>query len=82
MAENWEVEPAHIFAAQALKAGRIGNLNTFSISSVLFVDNENNKYFETEWRKKPQHQGGYLLDAGVVGPAPHFSMFSEKLSLA
>ncbi|KIR26739.1 NAD-binding Rossmann fold oxidoreductase [Cryptococcus deuterogattii 99/473] len=65
VAENWEVEPAHIFAAQALKAGRIGNLNTFSISSVLFVDNENNKYFETEWRKKPQHQGGYLLDAGV-----------------
>ncbi|KIR53880.1 NAD-binding Rossmann fold oxidoreductase [Cryptococcus gattii Ru294] len=65
VAENWEVEPAHIFAAQALKAGRIGNLNSFSISSILFVDNENNKYFETEWRKKPQHQGGYLLDAGV-----------------
>ncbi|OXG36200.1 NAD-binding Rossmann fold oxidoreductase family protein [Cryptococcus neoformans Bt120] len=65
VAENWEVEPAHIFAAEALKAGRIGNLNAFSTSSVLFVDKEDNKYFETEWRKRPQHQGGYLLDAGV-----------------
>ncbi|KAK5167727.1 uncharacterized protein LTR77_007426 [Saxophila tyrrhenica] len=23
------------------------------------------KYIETEWRKKPQHQGGFLLDGGV-----------------
>lgn len=23
------------------------------------------KYFETEWRKKPTHQGGFLLDGGV-----------------
>lgn len=23
------------------------------------------KYYETEWRKKPQHQGGFLLDGGV-----------------
>ena len=23
------------------------------------------KYYETEWRKKPDHQGGFLLDGGV-----------------
>lgn len=24
-----------------------------------------NKYYETSWRKEPQHQGGFLLDGGV-----------------
>lgn len=57
MAENWEVEPAHLFAAEAVKAGRIGRINSFSISSVLFVSDEGNKYFETEWRKAPQVRG-------------------------
>jgi len=27
--------------------------------------NPGDKYFETSWRKKPTHQGGFLLDAGV-----------------
>lgn len=26
---------------------------------------EGGKYFETEWRKVPTHQGGFLLDGGV-----------------
>lgn len=26
---------------------------------------EGGKYFETEWRKNPTHQGGFLLDGGV-----------------
>jgi predicted dehydrogenase len=26
---------------------------------------EGGKYFETEWRKSPTHQGGFLLDGGV-----------------
>jgi predicted dehydrogenase len=55
VAENWEVEPAHLAARQALKSGKIGTLQSFSLSAILFVDNEgDNRYFETEWRRTPQ----------------------------
>ena len=54
IAENWEVEPAHLLAAEAVQAGRIGSIRTFCIKSVLYVDDEGNKYFETAWRRKPQ----------------------------
>ncbi|GAA5889910.1 hypothetical protein JCM6882_004363 [Rhodosporidiobolus microsporus] len=64
-AENWEVEDGYLAARSLLASGKIGRLHTFSLTATLYVDNENNKWFDTPWRAKPQHQGGFLLDAGV-----------------
>ncbi|KAL4937121.1 hypothetical protein BDV06DRAFT_216134 [Aspergillus oleicola] len=41
-----------------------GHLTTFSMNLFTFVD-EKNKFYQTEWRKMPEYQGGFLLDGGV-----------------
>ncbi|CAO2653498.1 Nn.00g029090.m01.CDS01 [Neocucurbitaria sp. VM-36] len=41
-----------------------GEITTFAVEMFTFVD-ENNKWFNTEWRKTPDYQGGFLLDGGV-----------------
>lgn len=66
VAENWEVEPGYVWAAERIRSGALGKIHTFGLEAVLYVHNENNKYFDTEWRKSPKHQGGFMLDAGVV----------------
>jgi len=54
VAENWETESAYQYAANVIKEGVIGRLHTFSLSAILYVDNVNNKWFDTPWRAKPQ----------------------------
>ncbi|KAM0755293.1 NAD(P)-binding protein [Meredithblackwellia eburnea MCA 4105] len=65
VAENWEVEPGYLHVRELLAKQVIGKLYTFYLTATLFVDNENNKWFDTPWRATPSHQGGFLLDAGV-----------------
>ena len=43
---------------------QIGKFNYF-VQQVSGDVNPGDKYFETSWRKKPNHQGGFLLDGGV-----------------
>lgn len=43
---------------------QIGKFNYF-VQQVNGDVNPGDKYFETSWRKKPNHQGGFLLDGGV-----------------
>lgn len=58
VAENWEVEPAHLFAREVIRQGKIGEVKSFALSTRFFVDSEGeNKYFETEWRKSPGVSG-------------------------
>jgi len=65
IAENFEAEPAFQRAGSAIRAGTIGDVSFFSLSSVLFMDAETSKWYGTPWRAKPEHQGGFLLDGGV-----------------
>jgi predicted dehydrogenase len=51
--------------AKALVAQKIGQLTQIHLRTWGFVKAEGNKYYETEWRKAPQYQGGFLLDGGV-----------------
>ncbi|KIW42674.1 uncharacterized protein PV06_06200 [Exophiala oligosperma] len=41
-----------------------GQVTTFSMNLFALVD-ENDKFYQTEWRKTPEYQGGFLLDGGV-----------------
>ena len=49
----------HQAAEEIAKSGRILG---FRVRVEFLVDG--GKYYETEWRKVPTHQGGFLLDAG------------------
>ncbi|KAG0645041.1 NADPH-dependent C3-ketoreductase [Hyphodiscus hymeniophilus] len=43
---------------------RLGRVLGFSMSLYTCL-HQGDKYLETSWRKKPDHQGGFLLDGGV-----------------
>jgi len=50
------------FGAEAVKPlGRVLGFRVKSFGNVKVGD----KYFETPWRKKPDYQGGFLLDGGI-----------------
>lgn len=61
VAENWRYLDSFQHAAEQVKA--MGRQLTFRCRMQGFVDG--GKYFNTEWRKNPTHQGGFLLDGGV-----------------
>ncbi|KAK5994882.1 hypothetical protein PT974_03269 [Cladobotryum mycophilum] len=63
VAENFRFYPSFTYAAE--EARKFGKVNHFSVRVMFRVDAETNKYYQTEWRKKPEHQGGFLLDGGV-----------------
>ncbi|KAK0958438.1 hypothetical protein LTS01_021887 [Friedmanniomyces endolithicus] len=44
---------------------RLGLRSSFGISILSGNVPPDMKYLQTEWRKKPEHQGGFLLDGGV-----------------
>ncbi|KAL5639641.1 hypothetical protein ACGC1H_006300 [Rhizoctonia solani] len=64
VAENFEVEPGVLEAAERIKAGAIGKVRFFNCS-MIFPVLKDNKYYQTSWRTVPDYQGGFLLDAGV-----------------
>ncbi|KEP55058.1 putative NAD-binding rossmann fold oxidoreductase [Rhizoctonia solani 123E] len=64
VAENFEVEPGILEAAERIKAGAIGKVRFFNCSMIFPMDKDN-KYYQTSWRTIPDYQGGFLLDAGV-----------------
>ncbi|KAJ9611494.1 hypothetical protein H2200_004678 [Cladophialophora chaetospira] len=41
-----------------------GDLVTFHVNVFALVD-ENDKFYQTQWRQVPEYQGGFLLDGGV-----------------
>ncbi|KAK4149488.1 oxidoreductase-like protein [Chaetomidium leptoderma] len=63
VAENWRYVESLRYAAQRVREMG-GTLVTFKLHKYGFVKSDN-KYFNTEWRKTPEYQGGFLLDGGV-----------------
>ncbi|TDZ14350.1 Uncharacterized protein Cob_v012740 [Colletotrichum orbiculare MAFF 240422] len=62
VAENYRFQPRYTTARDEVqKLGRVIGFN----ARVFFFVNLGGKYIETEWRKKPAYQGGFLLDGGV-----------------
>ncbi|KAG5636144.1 hypothetical protein H0H81_009000 [Sphagnurus paluster] len=64
VAENFEAEPGYRAAAQAIAAGRIGEVICFRTVVYNYID-KNSKWYKTPWRTVPDYQGGFLLDGGV-----------------
>ncbi|KAB8360821.1 hypothetical protein FH972_024555 [Carpinus fangiana] len=62
IAENWRFLESHNYAATVI-AG-LGRVTGFR-SRINFMVETGGKYFETPWRKTPEYQGGFLLDAGI-----------------
>ncbi|KAM0752162.1 NAD(P)-binding protein [Meredithblackwellia eburnea MCA 4105] len=64
IAEQYPYAEAYIQVKKLIADGKIGELRNFELRSFGFVP-EGSKYAETEWRKVPDYQGGFLLDGGV-----------------
>ncbi|KAG9307907.1 hypothetical protein JVU11DRAFT_12951 [Chiua virens] len=75
VAENWEVEPAFVIAAQAIRAGKIGKVVFYSLRSVGRLEKDS-KWYNTPWRTIPDHSAAALR---VILPSPmtHLSGFAS-----
>lgn len=70
VAENFRFLDAYGYARQEIE--KLGRILNFRVKMFTFVDG--GKWYETEWRKVPSHQGGFLLDGGV-----HFTAGIRRL---
>ncbi|KAF4928917.1 hypotheticall protein [Colletotrichum viniferum] len=62
IAENYRFQPRFTTARDEVqKLGKVIGFN----ARVFFFVKLGGKYIETAWRKKPDYQGGFLLDGGV-----------------
>jgi predicted dehydrogenase len=64
IAENFRCDNANVRAREIVASGEIGDL-THAHGRSWFSVLPGVKWYETEWRKNPEYQGGFLLDAGV-----------------
>ncbi|KAL0942143.1 oxidoreductase NAD-binding rossmann fold-containing protein [Colletotrichum truncatum] len=62
VAENYRFQPR--FTAARDEVQKLGKVIGFNARIFFFVA-LGGKYIETAWRKKPDYQGGFLLDGGV-----------------
>lgn len=62
VAENYEVEPAHLAAGKVLKTGKIGKINSYNVRVVNYVGKDS-KWYNTPWRTIPDVSA---LDVGVI----------------
>ncbi|PBP19031.1 oxidoreductase family protein [Diplocarpon rosae] len=62
VAENFRFLDSFIFGREEVR--KLGRVLGFTVKQAGYVK-PGGKYLETAWRKKPAHQGGFLLDGGV-----------------
>ncbi|KXH68049.1 oxidoreductase [Colletotrichum salicis] len=62
VAENYRFQPRYTTARDEVR--KLGKVIGFNVRVFFFVK-LGGKYIETAWRKKPDYQGGFLLDGGV-----------------
>jgi predicted dehydrogenase len=62
IAENFRFMES--FAHAASQIGKLGRVLSFR-TKIQNMVSPGGKYYETAWRKKPEYQGGFLLDGGV-----------------
>jgi predicted dehydrogenase len=77
VAENFRYVPT--FETAVKESAKLGKITTFNLSMGGFVK-PGDKYYETEWRKIPDYQGGFLLDGGVHFVAGLRKLLGEKIS--
>jgi predicted dehydrogenase len=64
IAENFFFDPTLAKAVQLVKSGALGRVRMLVVNQANWIDVKN-KYFQTNWRKKPNYAGGFLLDGGI-----------------
>jgi predicted dehydrogenase len=64
VAENYYFAPHIIQARNWVKSGKIGRVRLIEGRQVSRLTHDN-KYFQTKWRQKPNHVGGFIVDGGV-----------------
>lgn len=52
VAENYEVEPAHLAAAKIIKSGKIGKINSYNVRVVNYIGKDS-IWYKTPWRTIP-----------------------------
>ncbi|ROV96388.1 hypothetical protein VSDG_05465 [Cytospora chrysosperma] len=62
VAEQFRFLPKHVWGVQ--NARKLGKVIGFNFRVFGLMD-QGNKYFNTEWRKVPTHNYGFILDGGV-----------------
>lgn len=77
VAEQFRYNPVYDYILSILP--QIGKF-TYFVQQVSHNVNPGNKYFETSWRKTPDHQGGFLLDGGVHFVAGLRKILPSKIS--
>ncbi|RYO85258.1 hypothetical protein DL766_000098 [Monosporascus sp. MC13-8B] len=71
IAENYRFIEGWKYGAEEVK--RLGKVTGFVVRMNSMMA-QSNKYYQTAWRRKPEYQGGFLLDGGV-----HFTAALRKL---
>ncbi|TGJ79586.1 hypothetical protein E0Z10_g9180 [Xylaria hypoxylon] len=79
IAENFRFMKGWTYAAEEIK--KLGRVTGFVVrlNSMMQTDN---KYYNTPWRTKPEHQGGFLLDGGVHYTAAIRTLLGEDDAVA
>jgi len=62
VAENFRFIDSYVWGSEQVAS--LGRILTFRVCVAAMVQ-AGSKYYETEWRKKPDYQGGFVLDGGV-----------------
>jgi len=62
VAENFRYQNRYAYAAEQVQ--KLGRLLSFRLRANTMVE-KGGKYYETQWRRTPKHQGGFVLDGGV-----------------
>ncbi|CAL5869785.1 uncharacterized protein PFLUO_LOCUS4015 [Penicillium psychrofluorescens] len=65
VAEQFRYDRTFTRARELLASGSIGKLNHVHARIWGNIQPGDNKWYETEWRKNPEYQGGFILDGGV-----------------
>ncbi|PLB44981.1 NAD-binding Rossmann fold oxidoreductase [Aspergillus steynii IBT 23096] len=65
IAEQFRYDRAFTHVRDLIADGKIGSLNHVHARVWGNIEPGSNKWYETEWRKNPEYQGGFVLDGGV-----------------
>ena len=72
--ENWFFWDLAEQVRKWVAAGKVGKVRVLEVNQNIWVDTRN-QYYQTKWRQKPKHLGGFLVDGGVHLANPVREMF-------
>ena len=64
VAENYAFLPEVARLQRWLEQGRLGEVRLVEVRQIAWLDG-GNPYFNTAWRQRPRHIGGFVVDGGV-----------------